>query len=292
MIIIIVASYITLFERIMLAHIQNRSGPSIMGGVYSLLQPLLDGLKLLLKTRNLTTYNNNFYLANSIYLILYIAIILIIMIPITNKLILFNNIFIFIYFIIFLLLSSLCLICVSYLTGNNFSLLSNLRHYSLLYSYSLSIIIIFFGVALINSSFSLIEIKVNLLSGSYLYFNFFFILWFLIIIVTEVKKIGFDVIESEGELASGFFIEFSQLNFALLVLSEYIIFVTLLLLLIILLLPNKKIYIYFCLLLILVQILRAILPNYRYDFIIILFWKYIFILILLSTFFIILILLI
>ena len=78
-----------------------------------------------------------------------------------------------------------------------------------------------------HASFILIDIKVNLISWSYIYFNFF-LFWILIILVNELKKIGFDLLESEGELAGGFSIEFSELNFALLVLSEYIYFIILL----------------------------------------------------------------
>ena len=46
--ILIGVAYLTLFERKILATIQRRRGPSLVG-IYGLLQPLADGLKLLLK---------------------------------------------------------------------------------------------------------------------------------------------------------------------------------------------------------------------------------------------------
>ena len=46
-------------------------------------------------------------------------------------------------------------------------------------------------------------------------------LLFWIILLTEVKKIPFDVTESEAELGSGYLIEYSGIGFALFIISEY-----------------------------------------------------------------------
>ena len=47
--VVLAAAYISLNERHIVAIIQRRVGPSITGGSFVLLQPLIDGLKLLLK---------------------------------------------------------------------------------------------------------------------------------------------------------------------------------------------------------------------------------------------------
>ena len=39
--------------------------------------------------------------------------------------------------------------------------------------------------------------------------------------LTEIKKVPFDVSESEAELSSGYLIEYSGFNFALFIVSEY-----------------------------------------------------------------------
>ena len=271
---------------------QNRIGPSIIGGVYSILQPLVDGLKLLFKLKININFVNTYLFNCLLIFILSISIILILFIPISNKLLILQIPFNLLLILILLLLSSILIIIIGLLSNNKLALLSSLRHFSVLYSYSLSIIIIFFGISFINSSFNLIEIKVNILSWSYLFFNFFLAFWVLIILINEIKKIGFDILESEGELAGGFSIEFSELNFALLVLSEYIYFISFLLILIIVTMPNINLIIILTISLIVILFFRAILPNYRFDYIMTIFWKYFFIFILLSNLLIIFIVLI
>lgn len=158
-----------------MAAIQNRAGPSKIGGIFVLLQPLVDGFKLLLKNKSNIIYSNK-YLFNFLFiLLLNLALLLIMLVPISNKILLLQLPFNLIWVIIVLLISSILIILIGILSNNKLSILSSLRHFASLYSYSLSIMIIFFGVASLNSSFTLIEIKVNLSTWSYLYFNFFFL---------------------------------------------------------------------------------------------------------------------
>ncbi len=282
------ASYLTLFERLILALIQSRQGPSLIGGIYSIIQPLVDGLKLLLKVKK-KIINTNTYLFNFLFvLLLNLSLYIILFIPFNNKFILMSIEFNLIFIIILLLLTSIITILISWVSNNKLAILSNLRHFSILYSYSLSIIIIFFGIAFINGSFNILNLKLNQINISYILFCYFLFIWILIIFVNELKKIGFDIIESEGELAGGFTIEFSEINFALLILSEYTNFISFLFIILIIFFNN--IYIIFIFIIILLLILRAILPNIRFDKVMLIFWKYIFILIFLINIFIIIIL--
>jgi NADH:ubiquinone oxidoreductase subunit H len=56
---LITIAYLTLMERKVIASIQNRKGPNIVG-VFGLLQPLADGLKLFLKEIIIPSYSNSF----------------------------------------------------------------------------------------------------------------------------------------------------------------------------------------------------------------------------------------
>jgi NADH-quinone oxidoreductase subunit H len=58
--IILASAYISLNERHVVAIIQRRVGPSITGGSFGLLQPLVDGLKLLLKEIIIPNKSNKF----------------------------------------------------------------------------------------------------------------------------------------------------------------------------------------------------------------------------------------
>jgi NADH:ubiquinone oxidoreductase subunit H len=137
-------------------------GPTKTGGIFSIVQPLADGVKLLFKKKKNIIYTN-LYLFNFLFiLVLNLAIFTLLFIPISNKILLFQLPFNLIFFIIILLLSSILIIIIGFLSNNKLSILSSLRHFASLYSYSLSIIIIFFGVAYVNSSFTIIDVKVNL----------------------------------------------------------------------------------------------------------------------------------
>ena len=46
-------------------------------------------------------------------------------------------------------------------------------------------------------------------------------LFYWIVLLTEIKKVPFDVSESEAELGSGYLIEYSGFNFALFIIAEY-----------------------------------------------------------------------
>jgi NADH:ubiquinone oxidoreductase subunit H len=57
--ILLSVAYLTLAERKVMGAIQQRSGPNVVG-FYGLLQPLADGLKLLLKETIIPTNANTF----------------------------------------------------------------------------------------------------------------------------------------------------------------------------------------------------------------------------------------
>ena len=86
--------------------------------------------------------------------------------------------------------------------------------------------------------------------------------------LTEIKKIPFDVAKSKAKLRSEYMVEYSGINFALLVLSKYIFIIIAVIVFIILFTKVSStfnFFIKFQLLLFGYLITRSVLPNLRFD---------------------------
>jgi NADH-quinone oxidoreductase subunit H len=193
----------------------------------------------------------------------------------------FNTPSVIILLIALFAISSHGIIISAWFSNNKFGLLGAIRSLALAISYGLSISLIFFGPCYLSSSFNLQVIALDQQNNTlYIYSCLPLALLFWITILTEIKKIPFDVSESESELGSGFMIEYSASNFALFIISEYIYIIVLLNLFIILFLGGAihGIFIYclkLCSILLFYFVIRSILPNFRFDQIMVLHWKYI-----------------
>ena len=72
--ILISVAYLTLAERKIMAAMQQRSGPNVVG-FFGLLQPLADGLKLLLKETVIPTNANTFSFVFAPILTLFLSLV-------------------------------------------------------------------------------------------------------------------------------------------------------------------------------------------------------------------------
>lgn len=141
---------------------------------------------------------------------------------------------------------------------------------------------------ILNNSFNIICI----VESQKNYWNFllfpFSALYFYIIILAETNRIPFDLPEAEAELVAGYNVEYSAINFAMFFLAEYtnmllnsIIYVSFffggwyfpgtsfIYLPFNLFIFNLKIVLIACLFI----LVRALLPRYRYDQLMVLCWK-------------------
>jgi NADH-quinone oxidoreductase subunit H len=69
---LIAVAYFTLAERKIIASVQRRKGPEIVG-FYGLLQPLADGLKLVIKEMIIPTFSNKILFVFSPFLTLILS---------------------------------------------------------------------------------------------------------------------------------------------------------------------------------------------------------------------------
>lgn len=256
--ILLSVAFFTLFERKILGLTQRRLGPNkvIFWGI---LQPVLDGLKLLTKELFFPQFSRiwGFIFAPVIYFVL------ILMLWLNSS---FFSFLLRSNFGVFFLLAALGgRVYTSLLTGVNsfskFALIGGIRSSAQTVRYEICLAIFIFSFLVVWRSFSL--------SFTGLGFWIFFLFWF-IIIISETNRAPFDFAEGERELIRGFNIEFGSSGFVFLFLGEYgiILFLSFFGFFIV----GLSRFFITSLLSFLVVLIRRTLPRFRYDFLMGLSW--------------------
>ena len=228
-------AYSVLLERKLVGRIQNRWGPSRVGP-FGLLQPLADGLKLILK-EDLTpphVYRPIYILAPILSLTL--ALTSIAVIPFGNVVRIGRNITtplqitdLNIGVLVILGVTSMGVYGIAlsgWSSNNKYSLLGSLRASAQMISYELALGLSLIGVLILSGTLSLRGI-VDAQQGGILHWNFFgglqFVAFFIYLMAAyaETNRTPFDLPMSEAELVQGFQTEYSSMPFALFFLGEY-----------------------------------------------------------------------
>jgi NADH-quinone oxidoreductase subunit H len=212
-----------------MASLQRRVGPTFVG-LYGLLQPIADAIKLLSKELILPTKTNTiiFLIAPTYTFILSLSGWVVIPFIINNDLLINSTMLdISLPIFLFLLITSFFsygIICIGWSSNNQYALISIIRYIGQTLSYELSFgLLLLSPIIFVNSfnifdiiTFQLIYLKLNL---SYLVpLNVFA---FLIVILIKTNRIPFDLAEAESELVAGYQIEHSGVNLLLILVSEY-----------------------------------------------------------------------
>lgn len=267
--IILSIAFLTLFERKVLAYIQRRVGPNIVG-IYGLLQPLFDGIKLILKESIIPIKSNKINYLIAPIIILFISLILYIIIPFNNNIIIFDNYFSILFIFAISSLSIYGILIGGFYSNNKYSLIGSLRSTSQLIAYEVSIGFILINVILLNNSLNLIDIIYSQIYIWNLLVLFPIYILLFISILAETNRTPFDLLEAESELVAGFMTEYSGIVFVFYYLGEYCAILFLSLLLNILFFGSINII--FILILFKIIWIRATLPRLRYDQLIYLGW--------------------
>jgi NADH:ubiquinone oxidoreductase subunit H len=234
-----------------------------------LLQPLLDGFKLILNEKTSSFKNNKNLFWVGPYVIIIIIVFLWLIIP--NPFYSFSVKFRVLFFIICLGLSVYSRLLRGWASNSKYSLIGSIRSIAQTISYELTLIFCVLRLFYVITSMNLNQVF-------YIKFDHFFliapivIIW-LINILAECGRAPFDFIEGERELVSGFNTEFSRSGFALLFVGEYgiIIFFSLLRITLFIFIPIFFI-IFIVLILSFFLLVRSSYPRFRYDFLIELAW--------------------
>ena len=225
-------AYLTLFERRLLARLQNRVGPN-RAGPGGIFQPLADALKLFFK-EDITPDEADKVVYNVAPALAMIpAILLFAVIPIGGPLHLFGR-DIPLQFtdlnvgVLFLLaITSIGVYGITlggWSSANKYSMLGGIRSAAQLISYELALGLSVMVPVMLASSLSLREI-VEYQTGWWNMFKptgFVALCLFWISSTAEVVRAPFDLVEAEQELVGGYNTEYSSMKFALFFMAEYI----------------------------------------------------------------------
>ncbi|EAU75021.1 NADH-quinone oxidoreductase subunit NuoH [Synechococcus sp. RS9916] len=212
-------------ERKISAAVQQRIGPEYAGAL-GVLQPLADGLKLLVKEDIIPARADSLLFTLGPVLVVVPVILSWLIVPFGQNL-LVSNVGIGIF--LWISLSSIQpigLLMSGYASNNKYSLLGGLRAAAQSISYEIPLALAVLAIVMMSNSLSTIDIVNQQTGAGLLSWNIwrqpvgFLIFW--ICALAECERLPFDLPEAEEELVAGYQTEYAGMKFALFYLGSYI----------------------------------------------------------------------
>ena len=212
-------------ERQISAAVQQRIGPEYAGAL-GVLQPLADGLKLLVKEDIIPARADSLLFTLGPVLVVVPVILSWLIVPFGQNL-LVSNVGVGIF--LWISLSSIQpigLLMSGYASNNKYSLLGGLRAAAQSISYEIPLALAVLAIVMMSNSLSTIDIVNQQTGAGLLSWNIwrqpvgFLIFW--ICALAECERLPFDLPEAEEELVAGYQTEYAGMKFALFYLGSYI----------------------------------------------------------------------
>lgn len=274
--VILSVAFLTLLERKLMGQLQRRIGPTKLG-LYGILQPIVDGIKLmLLKEIILPQGILHLLFIGSSLISLLLSIITWFFLPIV-----ITNVPTFIStlysgdLLIYLALSEISIFTIlfaGYSANNIWALFGSLRSTAQLISYSINMSLIMYCILLTMSENSWSKLIDETPIGLNAILHLPLLILFIIIALSETNRAPFDLPEAESELVAGFFTEHSAALFVFFFLAEYINIYTISYVTSLLFFGPTSLFLY-PMLFIFIWV-RASLPRLRFDQLIKFNWMY------------------
>jgi NADH-quinone oxidoreductase subunit H len=218
-------AYLTYAERKVIAAMQLRKGPNVVGP-FGLLQPIADAVKLLFKETILPSGANRIVFLMAPMLTFILAMVGWAVIPFDAGMVLADINVGILYLFAISSLGVYGVIMAGWASNSKYPFLGALRSAAQMVSYEVSMGFVIITILLLVGSLNLSDI-VLAQQGSYGLFSWFWLpmlpmfVIFFVSTLAETNRSPFDLPEGESELVAGFFVEYSAMTFALFFLGEY-----------------------------------------------------------------------
>lgn len=217
---LIAVAYFTVAERKVMASIQRRRGPNVIG-FWGLLQPLADGLKLVAKEIILPSKANTFIFIFSSAWTLFLSFLGWAVIPFNAYNMYYNMDLSAFYILAISSLGIYGIIMSGWSSNSKYAFLASLRAIAQMVSYEISLGIIILPVIICSGSLRLSSIVVAQEGTWYVFPLLPLFIMFFISVLAETNRAPFDLAEAEAELVAGYNVEYSGILFAMFFLGEY-----------------------------------------------------------------------
>ncbi len=226
------AAYLVWCERKGAGFIQRRPGPT-ENGPWGLLQPPVDGIKLMTKQLLIPGGVDKIIFMVAPVLAMFPTLISFVTIPFSETIVAHNmNIGVLMIFV-FGSMSAMALLMGGWSSRNKYAMISSVRAVSQAVAYEIPMLVTTITVVMIAGSLDLMEI-VHKQSGGFWHWNIWPLqnglynilmpvsfLIFFICSLAETNRAPFDLGEAESELVAGFHTEYSSMGFGLFFMGEY-----------------------------------------------------------------------
>ncbi len=224
-------AYLTLWERKLIGWIQIRIGPNRVGPA-GLLQPIADGLKLLLKEIIVpTNASKGLFILAPIAMIMP-AVAAWAVIPFAPELVLADINAGLLYILALTSMGVYGVIIAGWASNSKYAFIGAMRSAAQMVSYELAMGFALVVVLMVSGSLNLSDIVngqsrgwfadqgLNFLSWNWLPLAPMLVVYF-VSGIAETNRAPFDVVEGESEIVAGHMVEYSGMTFALFFLAEY-----------------------------------------------------------------------